>query len=92
LSNGNEFTELRLPQTVSLLAFSPDGKWIASGSYDHLVRLWLWRSGDLAAEVCNRLPRNLTRDEWSQYIGDEPYRQTCPKLPAEPEVPITPTP
>ncbi len=25
--------------------------------------------------------RNLTQEEWRQYLGDEPYRKTCPNLP-----------
>jgi hypothetical protein len=24
--------------------------------------------------------RNLTPDQWHQYLGDEPYRETCPGL------------
>ena len=24
--------------------------------------------------------RNLTKEEWRQYLGDEPYRATCPNL------------
>ncbi len=36
------------------------------------------------AEACRRLPRNLTREEWPLYLGNEPYRKTCPNLP-EPE-------
>jgi hypothetical protein len=45
------------------------------------ARIWLWRYEDLIAEAQNRLTRNLTPDEWSQYIGDEPYRKTFPDLP-----------
>ena len=28
--------------------------------------------------------RNLTKEEWQKYLGDVPYRKTCPDLP-EPE-------
>ena len=27
------------------------------------------------------LTRNLTRQEWVHYLGDEPYRKTCRNLP-----------
>jgi hypothetical protein len=40
---------------------------------------------DLIADACSRLPRNLTRLEWRQYLGDEPYRPTCPNLPVPEE-------
>ncbi len=36
---------------------------------------------NLINEACSRLTRNLTADEWKQYLGDEPYRKTCPNLP-----------
>jgi hypothetical protein len=40
----------------------------------------LWRPEDLITEACARLTRNLARAEWEQYLGDEPYRATCPNL------------
>lgn len=43
--------------------------------------VWLWKTDDLQAEACRRLTRNLTEDEWRQYLGDEPYRKTCQNLP-----------
>jgi len=30
--------------------------------------------------VCEQAGRNLTADEWLEYIGsDQPYRATCPQ-------------
>ncbi len=28
--------------------------------------------------ACGRLTRNLTFEEWQQYLPDDPYRKTCP--------------
>jgi hypothetical protein len=37
------------------------------------------------------MPRNLTRDEWKQYIGDAlPYQAVCENLPLETETTATP--
>jgi hypothetical protein len=32
------------------------------------------------AEMCARLTRNFTVEEWQQYLPGEPYRLTCPGL------------
>jgi WD40 repeat protein len=66
---------------VSSVCFSPDGKLLASGSWDDTIILWdvdleSWK--DRARRIANR---NLTRAEWKQYLGDEPYRKTSPDLP-----------
>ncbi len=64
------------------VAFSPDGQRLATTS-GYTAWVWLWRVEDLIAQACERLPRNLTRQEWRQYVGEEvPYQATCPNLPA----------
>jgi WD40 repeat protein len=39
------------------------------------------RPEQLLAQACTRLPRNLSVDEWKEYVGEEAYRKTCPSLP-----------
>jgi WD40 repeat protein len=70
--------------------FSPDGKWIVTNS-GRFLNFWLWRPKELVADLCSRLPRNLTRAEWNFYVGKEPYRATCTNLPTELEFVPTPS-
>ena len=59
--------------------------YIIAGGEDYLVKLWLYRPEDLIDLACSRVTRNLTREEWTQYVGDVlPYQAVCPNLPIEP--------
>jgi len=78
---------------VNSVAFSPDSKYIVSGSSDNIVRVWYWHVKDLIARACEYLPRFLSRAEWHHYIGDAlPYQAVCENLPTEPEASPTATP
>ena len=65
------------------LAFNPDGsRLIAAGSnsvyfWDADVTSWVRRA-------CALTNRNLSITEWRKYMGDAPYRRTCPDLPDPP--------
>jgi WD40 repeat protein len=82
IATGEEVVRIENESVIRTVVFSPDGHCLATGSDDGTVRMWSLRLEDLTAEACARLPRNLTREEWQLYFGeDEPYRPTCPDLP-----------
>jgi WD40 repeat protein len=76
-----EVTRIFHSSRLNSVTFSPDGKYLTSGSEDNIVRVWVWRPEDLIEKACSRLTRSLNRDEWQQYLGNEPYQAVCPNLP-----------
>jgi hypothetical protein len=61
--------------------FTPDGRRVTGNGLFGAV-LWDVDPDSWQEKACLAAGRNLTRAEWREYLGDEPYRRTCPDWPA----------
>ncbi len=66
---------------VISITFSRDGQTLISSGDDGLIIRWNLDSASWPALACRVAARNLTWEEWQQYLGSEPYRPTCPDIP-----------
>ena len=65
---------------VDSLAFSADGTTLVAGSGDGAALLWDVDLPTWPRRACQITNRNLTRQEWQQYLGSLTYQKTCPGL------------
>ncbi|MFY0606737.1 MAG: hypothetical protein JXR10_08480 [Cyclobacteriaceae bacterium] len=63
---------------VLTACFDPTGNQIISGSKDNYIRFWPVFHVTLANRICELVERNLTKEEWDEYVGELiPYQTTC---------------
>jgi hypothetical protein len=59
--------------------FTADGDLVTNSRFG--VSEWELDPDEWQAIACQAAGRNLTQVEWTDYLGDEPYRTTCPQWP-----------
>jgi WD40 repeat protein len=74
----------------NVVAFSPNGRWIAAGSDDGQILLLDTEVATWRAHACRFANRNLSpTEEWPVYFPGQPYHKTCPDLPLPITIPRT---
>jgi WD40 repeat protein len=79
----SEIARIEMNGDVFALRFDEQERQLTSvsrSSFGTRVQNHIVRSADLIADACQRVGRNLSADEWAQFIGG-PYAKTCPNLP-----------
>ena len=63
---------------VLTASFDPTGEQIITGAADNFIRVWPLNPDVLANRICELVSRNLTQEEWDEFIGDRaPFKETC---------------
>ena len=65
---------------VKGVVFSPSNRVLASVGEDNSIIFWKADFDSWIGQACRIANRNLTPQEWGTYIGNRPYRKTCPNL------------
>jgi WD40 repeat protein len=60
------------------IEFTRDSDYLIAACSESEIRVWPTDPALLAKEICPKLTRNMTEDEWLKYVGsDTPYENTC---------------
>lgn len=73
---------LESPIMLDAGVFTPDGKQLILTSEETRLRVVDLDLDRWTRELCGRANRNLSQSEWTRFLGNVPYRKTCPELPA----------
>lgn len=63
------------------IAFSADNNFLLAACHESEVRVWPTDPQILASQVCPKMKRNMTPEEWRIYVGEDvPFENTCANL------------
>jgi WD40 repeat protein len=72
---------LRTGKESEGFAIDPEGPSFYFGTTDNTAQVWRMPFLDWQTWVCAVANRNLTPEEWRQYLHNDNYQKTCPDLP-----------
>jgi WD40 repeat protein len=81
LASGELISQWSNSGRISQVCFLDDAKYVVTGDDQDNAIVWRWQRNDLVEQACATLSRNFTREEWTRYFADRPYRKTCADLP-----------
>jgi WD40 repeat protein/energy-coupling factor transporter ATP-binding protein EcfA2 len=59
------------------IAFAKGSDLLIAACSESEIRVWPTNPETLAKQICPKLTRNMTRDEWTKYVGEIDYENTC---------------
>lgn len=62
------------------IAFTKNSDYLIAACSESEIRVWPTNPSLLAEKICPQLKRNMTKDEWEKYVGEQediPYEPTC---------------
>lgn len=63
------------------IQFSKNSEYLIAACHESEIRVWPTNPSLLASQVCPKLNRNMTMDEWSKYVGSEIlFENTCTNI------------
>jgi WD40 repeat protein len=79
LAQSAEWQVIELVGPTCCTRSTDNGRWRAEVRTSHSpgVAIEPLQIDDMIAEACRRLRRSLTPAEWTEYLGDAPYHETC---------------
>ena len=66
---------------VTSIVFTTDNKRILAGTHNRTFKSWPINLQEMGGRICNYVSRNMTPEEWNQYIGPSiDYQMTCSNI------------
>ncbi len=64
---------------VETVGFTPDSKWVLTGSRDRTIKIFPVSPDGMADRICEKLERSeMTDEEWKKYVGEDiPKTMVC---------------